>query len=274
MHPIIATRTRKPMTKTFAGTRGGWLVLAAAVTSAVAMASDRPAQPVCLSSGVSPVFPALNAAPVAQATRASGSRAFPAGASCFEKSDSAATWITVASTVQTSASLNAFIERFGSVSRLLAVQYWSTTEQKWRPLVLSASAVASTNPRIPRADYSVAELVTGEDRYYSMADSRSGRAVTYRLRLWSSQPTELAVESANVDAIKQWGITLYSPGGLNTLYFLRKQSPDVWTYYSITRVLPNSFLAEGHDKSFINRAVAVYRYIVGVPTDAEPPSAP
>jgi len=140
--------------------------------------------------------------------------------------------------------------------------------------VLSASAIASTNSRLPRADYSLAELVTGEDRYYSVTDSRSGRAVTYRLRLRQSQPTGLVVESTNVDAIRQWGIALYAPGGLHTLYFLNKQSPDVWAYYSITRVLPNSFLAEGHDKSFINRAVAVYRHIVGIPTDAGPPSAP
>jgi hypothetical protein len=63
-------------------------------------------------------------------------------------------------------------------------------------------------------------------------------------------------------------------GGLHTLYFLKKESPDTWAYYSITRILPNSFLAEGHDKSFINRAIAVYRHIVGLPTDAEPPSAP
>jgi hypothetical protein len=116
--------------------------------------------------------------------------------------------------------------------------------------------------------------MTGEDRYYSVTDSRSGRAVTYRLRLWPSPPTGLVVEIANVDAIRQWGITLYAPGGLHTLYFLRKQSPDAWAYYSITRILPNSFLAEGHDKSFINRAVAVYRHIVGLPTDADPPSAP
>jgi hypothetical protein len=274
MHPIIATRPQKPMTRTLAGARRGWLVFVAAVTSAVAVANDQPTLPACLSNGVSPVFPPLNAAPVAQATRAPGGRASPAGASCFEKSDSAATWITVASIVQSSNNLDAFIERFGSVSTLLAVRYWSTTEQKWRPLVLSASAIASSNATTPRADYSLAELVTGEDRYYSVTDSRSGRAVTYRLRLWPSQPTGLVVEIANVDAIKQWGITLYAPGGLHTLYFLRKQSPAAWAYYSITRILPNSFLAEGHDKSFINRAVAVYRHIVGLPTDAEPPSAP
>jgi hypothetical protein len=275
MYPMIATRPQKPMRITLVGARSGWLVFVAALTNAVAMASDRPAQPpACLSSGVSPVFPPLNAAPVAQATRAPGGRAFPAGASCFEKSDSAVTWITVASTVRSSNNLDAFIERFGSVSTLLAVKYWSTTEQKWRPLVSSASAVAATNPKTPRADYSLAELLTGEDRYYSVTDSRSGRAVTYRLRLWPSQPTGLVVESANVDAIKQWGITLYAPGGLHTLYFLRRQSPDAWAYYSITRILPNSLLADGHDKSFINRAVALYRHIVGLPTDAEPPSAP
>ncbi len=262
------------MTKTLAGARCRWLFLAAALTSVVAIASNRPAQPACLSSGVPPVFAPLNAPPITQATRVSGGGARPAGASCFEKPDSAATWITVASILQTSNSQNAFIERFGTISGLSAVRYWSTTEQKWRPLVSSASAIAAANSTLPRADYSLAELVTGEDRYYSVTDSRTGRAVTYRLRLWENQPTGVVVESANVDAIRQWGITLYAPGGLHTLYFLKKQSPDVWAYYSITRLLPNSLLAEGHDKSFINRAVALYRHIVGLPTDAEPPAAP
>jgi hypothetical protein len=261
------------MTKTLAGVRGRWLLLAVALASAVAMASDRPAQPACMSSGVPPVFSPLNAPPIAQATRVSGDGTPPAGASCFEKSDSAATWITVASIIRTSNSQNAFIERFGSISTLSAVQYWSTTEQKWRPIVTSASAVTAANSRLPRADYSLAELVAGEDRLYSVTDSRSGRAVTYRLRLLQSQPTGLLVETANVDAIRQWGITVYAPGGLHTLYFLKQQSQDVWDYYSITRVLPDIFLASGHDKSLINRAVALYRHIVGLPTDAEPPSA-
>jgi hypothetical protein len=264
--------------RTLAGARGRWILLIAAVSGVVAMASDgysvRPGEPTCLSAGVPPLYAPLNAPPIAQATRVPSGAAPPAGASCFGKSDPAATWVTVASIVQTSDSQSAYIERFGSISRLRAVQYWSTTDQKWRPMVSSASAIVSTNSRLPRADYSLAELVTGEDRYYSMTDSRLGRAVTYRLRLWQSQPTGLVVEIANVDAIKQWGITLYAPGGLHTLYFLKKQSPAIWAYYSITRIVPNSFLAEGHDKSYINRAVALYRHIVGLPTDAEPPSAP
>jgi hypothetical protein len=261
------------MARTLVGVRVRWLLLAAAVTGVVAMASDRPGELGCLSGDGTLLFAPLNAPPIAQATRVSNGAAPPAGASCFGKSDSAVTWITVASMIQTSDSRDTFIERFGSVSALSGVQYWSTTEQKWRPLVLSASAIASVNSRLPRADYSLAELVTGEDRFYSMTDSRSGRAVTYRLRLSQSQPTGLVVDIANVDAIKQWGITLYAPGGLHTLYFLQKRAPDILAYYSITRVLPNSFLAEGHEKSYINRAVAVYRHIVGLRTDAEPPAA-
>jgi hypothetical protein len=269
----ILTRPAGPMAKTLAGVRGSWLLLAVALTSAVAMASDRAAQPGCMSSGVPPVYAPLNAPPLAQATRVSDGGTPPAGASCFEKSDSAATWITVASTIRTSNSANAFIERFGSISTLSTVRYWSVTEKKWRPMVTSASAITGANSRLPRADYSRADLVAGEDRYYSVTDSRSGRAVAYRLRLLQSQPTDLLMETANVDAIRQWGITVYAPGGLHTLYFLKKQSPDVWDYYSITRILPDTFLAAGHDKSFINRAVALYRHIVGLLTDAEPPAA-
>ena len=74
-------------------------------------------------------------------------------------------------------------------------------------------------------------------------------------------------------AVRLWGITLYATDGLHTLYFMNEQSAGVWAFYSITRVLPNTFLGAGHDKSYINRAIALYRHIVGLPTDAEPPAA-
>jgi hypothetical protein len=82
-----------------------------------------------------------------------------------------------------------------------------------------------------------------------------------------------AITSANSRLPRADYSLLYAPGGPHTLYFLKKQSPDVWDYYSTTRVLPDTFLAAGHDESFINRAVALNRHIVGLPTDAEPPSA-
>jgi hypothetical protein len=135
----------------------------------------------------------------------------------------------------------------------------------------SASAIVGAQPR---ADFSADELTTGDARYYLVTDTRSGRPVTYRLRLRGAQKGQVVVETSNVDPIKWWGITLYAAGGLDTWYFLGERSPGVWDYYSITRVVPASFLAEGHEKSYINRAVALYRHYMRVPTDAEPPSAP
>jgi len=183
-------------------------------------------------------------------------------------------WFTVAAVIRTAESPSAFIGRFGAISELLSAQYWSTTDQKWRPLVSSAAAIAGTNSTQPRPDYSLNDLATGENRYYQIADSRSGRGTTYRLRLRETEPGRIVVETSNTEVVKQWGITLYPANGLNTLYFLNQRSPGVWAYYSVTRVLPASLLAEGHEKSYINRAVALYRYYMHLPTDAEPPSAP
>jgi len=249
------------------------LFLAIVLPGTTAMGQDHPLQPAgaeCFGAGVKARYPALNSPPLVQVMRAASS-AEPVGAACFDERTSAATWISVASVVRTADSLNTVIGRFGAISQLLTVQYWSTTDHTWRPLVSSASAIVGTRPR---ADYSPDELATGDTRHYLITDTRSGRPVTYRLRLRQAQQGRVIVETSNVDAIKWWGITLYAAGGLDTWYFLRERSPGVWHYYSITRVLPASFLAEGHEKSYINRAVALYRHYMRLPTDTEPPSAP
>jgi hypothetical protein len=257
--------------------RGWWLSLAIVLQGAVAAAKPyfvQPADGGCLGAGIEAHYPALNSPPIAQAMRTKDDAAAPVGAACFDRTGSAATWITVASVIRTGDSPSTLIGRFGAISKLLTVQYWSTTDQKWRPLVSSASAIAETNSTQPRADYSPAELATGDDRYYLITDTRSGHAITYRLRLRQVQAERVVVETSNVDAIKKWGITFYTANGLDTLYFLDERSPGVWAYYSITRVRPASFLADGHDKSYINRAVALYRHYMRLPTNAEPPSAP
>ena len=236
--------------------------------------ANEPNAPECFAAGVPPQYAPLNAPPSVHVTRLTSAATSPAGSSCFEKSDSAVTWLTVASLVQTSDDRNAFIERFGAISKLLAVRYWSTTDHKWRPLVSATSAIVGETPGRLRADYSVAELASGENDFYSVTDSRSVHEVTYRLRVWPTSADNLVIEIVNVDAIRQWGITAYAAGGLHTLYWLQHRSAGIWAYYSITRVLAHSSLAEGHNKSLINRAVALYRHFVGLETDAEPPAAP
>ena len=66
--------------------------------------------------------------------------------------------------------------------------------------------------------------------------------------------------------MRYWLIPLFQAGELQSIYFLECGSQDVWRYYSIARTGKNaSALTAGHDASFINRAVAFYRYLAGIP---------
>lgn len=63
---------------------------------------------------------------------------------------------------------------------------------------------------------------------------------------------------------------LFSPGDIQSIYFFERESQDVWRYYSIVRTSKNaSQLTAGNEASAINRAVAFYRYLAGIPTDKE-----
>jgi hypothetical protein len=69
-------------------------------------------------------------------------------------------------------------------------------------------------------------------------------------------------------------VTLFHPGDVQSVYFLDRESDNVWRYYNIARTGRNaSRLATGHGSSSINRAVAFYRSLAGIPTDQEPPAA-
>jgi hypothetical protein len=170
------------------------------------------------------------------------------------------------------ASRDQLIQRFGAISQLVGVPYWSTTQRTWRPMISAAFAVDLADSVKRRADYSVSELSTGTSHYYRVTDTRTYNDINYRLQFRPSSPDEIVVETTNVDRIEKWGLTLYNVDGLHTLYFLNERSPGVWAYYSITRAAAETFLAKGHDRSYVNRAVALFQYYMGLPLTGDPPS--
>lgn len=110
--------------------------------------------------------------------------------------------------------------------------------------------------------------------YFQQEDNLSGKAV-YRLRIGSASPDRLVFETENTSTMRYFLIPLFYPGEMQSVYFLERESQDVWRYYSIARMGKNaSRLTVGHDASSVNRAVAFYRYLVGIPTDKEPPASP
>ncbi len=164
------------------------------------------------------------------------------------------------------------LARFGAISQLAGVRYWTVTAKRWQTLIERAHALDAAGR--PRADYTAAEFVPGHDLPFSQTDNDGG-AVPYRMHVVSVSPGRIILRSENTATIRYLLVPLFSPGELQSLYVLTSDGGDMWTYASLTRIGAGaSGLTDGHADSGINRAVAMYRHIAAIPTDREPPAAP
>lgn len=167
------------------------------------------------------------------------------------------------------------LARFAAISRMTTIHYWSVTDQAWQELVTSATALSGPDPGQRRPDFAPTELTAGSTLFFAQTDNRSSSEVVYRLVIRELGPDRLVVATENITAVGKLFLTLFDPGELQSIYFLERGSPGVWTYYSLSRTGPDaSILARGHAASYVNRAVALFRYIAGIPTDQAPPAAP
>jgi len=155
------------------------------------------------------------------------------------------------------------LRHIGAISELAGMRYWSTTHQQWQTLIVNAYALSSDQPGRRREDFRPDEMKEGEVLYFEQVDNLSGKAI-YRMHIAEASADRLVAEVENVSTIRYLFLTLFHPGELE----------DVWRYYSIVRTGTNANrLLTGNESSAVNRAVAFYRYIVGIPTDREPPVA-
>jgi hypothetical protein len=165
------------------------------------------------------------------------------------------------------------LRRIGAISQLAGMRYWSTTHKRWQTLILNAHALAGSEPTQLRQDFAPDEMQEGKLLYLEQADNLSGTAV-YRMHIAKASADRLVFEVENLSIIRHFFLTLFPPGEMQSIYFLDRESDTVWRYYSIARTGRNaSRLATGHESSSINRAVAFYRSLAGIPTDQEPPAA-
>jgi hypothetical protein len=69
-------------------------------------------------------------------------------------------------------------------------------------------------------------------------------------------------------------VPVFHPGEMQSIYFLDRESANTWRYYSIVRTGKNAnSLIPANEASSINRAVAFFRWLAGIPGDQEPPAA-
>jgi hypothetical protein len=145
------------------------------------------------------------------------------------------------------------------------------TDARWEVSIREASAVGDADQRRRRGDFSLAELQSGRDLYFEQKDNRSSGQVVYRVRVEVLDRDRVEIAIGNVTDVSLLLFTLFDPGDLRSLYIMERLSPRVWGFYSLTGVRGGMFVSD-QPASYINRAIAIYRHIVGIPTDQNPPA--
>jgi len=162
--------------------------------------------------------------------------------------------------------------RLGAISELKGTRYWSTTHQEWQTLIVDAYATSGPPAYPRRKDFSPNELVEGASLYFRQTDNLSGTA-TYRIHILSTSADQLAFNIENLTTMRYLLVPLFHPGEMQSVHFIQRDLADIWRYYGIARTGKNSSsLAAGHEASSVNRAVAFFRYVAGIPTDQDPPA--
>ena len=163
--------------------------------------------------------------------------------------------------------------RFGAFSAWRGIQYWSVTDGRWDLLVADAGALAGVEIGSRRADFTLGELKGGNDLYFLQRDNRSADAVVYRMRVNGAAADRLVVTVENVSPISVFIFTAFDAGDLKSTYIFQRLSPTLWGYYSLSGAREGAVLIGNHDGSYLNRALAIFRHMAGLPTDMEPPLA-
>jgi len=166
------------------------------------------------------------------------------------------------------------LRHIGAISDLAGMRYWSTTHQQWRTLIADAYALTDSHPGRRREDFKPDEMKAGAALFFEQVDNLSGKAI-YRMRIAEVSPDRLVFDIENVTTMRYFLVPILHPGEMQSIYFLDRESGDAWRFYSIVRTGKHANrLIAGNESSSVNRAVAFYRQMVGIPTGQDPPGAP
>ncbi|MHB1025051.1 MAG: DUF6675 family protein [Desulfobacteria bacterium] len=250
------------------------VVFATIVSGAVSSRADTAPQPPCGSASFPP-YPDLEKSPAVRSwNRAESGRDWKPPACTGWADPGFTTLVVTVARFRHASGVEGLLRRIGAISKHAGVRYWSTSHKRWKTLITDAYALSEADGDRRRADFSPGEMAEGRSLYFRQEDNLAGKA-TYRMRIRSASPDRLVFDSENTSTIRYFLMTMFRPGGMQSITFLDRESRDVWRYYSITRTGRDaSLLTAGYEASSINRSVAFYRYLAGIPTDKEPPASP
>ena len=240
--------------------------LIAAVILAPA-AAESPPRPPCGGAGPLPPYAKPGAAPAIQiwVPSEAGSAWTPPPCTGWS-AKGAGLLVALAAQFSHGGQADTLLLRFGAISSLKGLRYWSVTEGAWRTLITDAVALNGADLGAKREDFTLAELRSGKAFYFAQSDNRASGAVVYRMDVKEIGPTRLVVAVENVTPVRKFMLTLFEPGDLQSLHFLERAGPKVWSYYGLAWASETtaSRLAVP-EASYVNRAKALYGHLARLP---------
>ena len=180
--------------------------------------------------------------------------------------------VSIAATFSHDGTIEDLADRLGAVSKTESVKYWSATDDNWRSLVKTASALESENKNSVRSDFTAKEILSGQTLYFAQNDTRSWGINVFSMSKIAASADQLTVISQNVRPVRLGPVKLFGTGDLQSVVFLSRVDSSTWHYYSLSVVKDSALPAP--EKSLVNRQAALFRYLSGQQTDREPPLAP
>lgn len=170
---------------------------------------------------------------------------------------------------------DALVARWAAISAFRSIEYWSAKRQRWRNLFDEAYALSGPDPASRRADFDPTELQAGRELFLLQDENGPIGEVVQRLTVRERASDGLVLEIENVSPGRLLMLSLIEAGDAQILIFLERHDAGSWNYYSLVRLSEvASVIDPDRARSYVNRAVGLFRHIAGLPTDQEPPLAP
>ncbi len=172
--------------------------------------------------------------------------------------------ITLGGSFRYKGSADSLLAQFGKISSLRGVSYWSVTDKRWEILIPDATAMHGPDGE-QRADFTLDELRSGKNLYFTQKDNRSSKLVVYRMQVDTSNPKRMLIRIANVSSLYFLMMPIFKANDIQLTYILEPLSPQTWGYFNILGVRNNLGITTANEKnSWINRAVAMYSHFTGI----------
>jgi hypothetical protein len=233
------------------------------VSAGVAIAAEQGPVPPC-GATPSPDYAAVDAAPAVLVISGSDLAAWkpPSCIGWGAKDDGVL--VAIAGRFAFKGSTDDLFKRFGAISTLKGLKYWSVTDGGWRTLITSAQALDAPESGRSRPDFTLAEMKSGKDLYFAQQDNRTSEEVVYRMQIRDLSANGFVVAAENVTPVRSYMLTLFDPGDLLSVHFVERESPGVYRYYGLAfagESLASSIALP--QASYVNRALALYGQLTG-----------